>query len=244
MPAAPTDLRRRCSTGPRPRRPRRRRPDARPFRDRPRRSHFARSAGAGGAVRSRELPPRRRRQRRAQRRGARRQRGDRRARRATMPKARGWSPSCARPASAPPASIADRDRCTTRKLRVVTTRNQQVARIDYECDAPSTATLEAALAQEDPRGRGARRRRAHLRLPEGRRSRRLTAQAAIEAAQARGVPSLVDPKVPHIDYYAGASLITPNHHEAEAVTLHADPHRAEARPRRSASASAPAATAC
>ena len=30
---------------------------------------------------------------------------------------------------------------------------------------------------------------------------------------------LVDPKVPHIDYYAGASLITPNHHEAEAVTL-------------------------
>jgi D-beta-D-heptose 7-phosphate kinase/D-beta-D-heptose 1-phosphate adenosyltransferase len=33
------------------------------------------------------------------------------------------------------------------------------------------------------------------------------------------VASLVDPKVPHIDYYAGASLITPNHHEAEAVTL-------------------------
>jgi D-beta-D-heptose 7-phosphate kinase/D-beta-D-heptose 1-phosphate adenosyltransferase len=29
----------------------------------------------------------------------------------------------------------------------------------------------------------------------------------------------VDPKVPHIDYYAGASLVTPNHHEAEAVTL-------------------------
>ena len=38
-------------------------------------------------------------------------------------------------------------------------------------------------------------------------------------AHGRGVPSLVDPKVPHIDYYAGASLITPNHHEAEAVTL-------------------------
>ena len=35
----------------------------------------------------------------------------------------------------------------------------------------------------------------------------------------RGFRSLVDPKVPHIDYYAGASLITPNHHEAEAVTL-------------------------
>ena len=41
----------------------------------------------------------------------------------------------------------------------------------------------------------------------------------MRAAKARGVPSLVDPKVPHIDYYAGASLVTPNHHEAEAVTL-------------------------
>ena len=34
---------------------------------------------------------------------------------------------------------------------------------------------------------------------------------------ARGIPLLVDPKVPHVDYYAGATLITPNHHEAEAV---------------------------
>jgi D-beta-D-heptose 7-phosphate kinase/D-beta-D-heptose 1-phosphate adenosyltransferase len=29
---------------------------------------------------------------------------------------------------------------------------------------------------------------------------------------------LIDPKVPHIDYYAGATVITPNHHEAESVT--------------------------
>ena len=28
---------------------------------------------------------------------------------------------------------------------------------------------------------------------------------------------LIDPKVPHIDYYRGATLITPNHLEAEAV---------------------------
>ena len=32
------------------------------------------------------------------------------------------------------ASSPTTDRCTTRKLRVVTTRNQQVARIDYESD--------------------------------------------------------------------------------------------------------------
>ena len=31
--------------------------------------------------------------------------------------------------------VSDSARCTTRKLRVVTTRNQQVARIDYESDA-------------------------------------------------------------------------------------------------------------
>ena len=37
-------------------------------------------------------------------------------------------------------------------------------------------------------------------------------------AQARGVPLLVDPKIPHLDYYAGATLITPNHHEAEIAT--------------------------
>ena len=48
---------------------------------------------------------------------------------------------------------------------------------------------------------------------------RRIARAAIDAARAEAIPALVDPKVPHIDYYAGASLITPNHHEAEAVTL-------------------------
>ena len=36
-------------------------------------------------------------------------------------------------------------------------------------------------------------------------------------ASRAGKALLVDPKVPHIDYYRGATLITPNHHEAEAV---------------------------
>src|SRR3954452_14750408 len=46
------------------------------------------------------------------------------------------------------AVLADASRCTTRKLRVVTTRNQQVARIDYECDAPVAAALEADLVKK------------------------------------------------------------------------------------------------
>src|ERR671912_1384802 len=37
------------------------------------------------------------------------------------------------------------DRCTTRKLRVVTTRNQQVARIDYESEQEVTGAVEARV---------------------------------------------------------------------------------------------------
>jgi D-beta-D-heptose 7-phosphate kinase/D-beta-D-heptose 1-phosphate adenosyltransferase len=44
------------------------------------------------------------------------------------------------------------------------------------------------------------------------------ASTAIAASRRRGIPVLVDPKVPHIDYYSGATVITPNHHEAAAVT--------------------------
>ena len=46
---------------------------------------------------------------------------------------------------------------------------------------------------------------------------RAVAAAVIEIALRAQRPVLVDPKVPHIDYYRAATLITPNHHEAEAV---------------------------
>ena len=90
--------------------------------------------------------------------------------------------------------------------------------IDYECDTPPDEDLEAALVKK------IREAIAHadvVLISDYQKGSitRATAQAAIEAAKARGMPSLVDPKVPHIDYYAGASLVTPNHHEAEAVTL-------------------------
>jgi D-beta-D-heptose 7-phosphate kinase/D-beta-D-heptose 1-phosphate adenosyltransferase len=45
------------------------------------------------------------------------------------------------------------------------------------------------------------------------------AAAIIEIAGGADRPVLVDPKVPHIDYYRGATLITPNHLEAEAIAL-------------------------
>jgi D-beta-D-heptose 7-phosphate kinase/D-beta-D-heptose 1-phosphate adenosyltransferase len=126
------------------------------------------------------------------------------------------------------AVIADRDRCTTRKLRVVTTRNQQVARIDYESDRAVEGDIEAALAKKI---RDAAARADIVVVSDYQKGTitEATAQAAIAAAKARGVRSLIDPKVPHIDYYAGASLITPNHHEAEAVTLQRIRSSAEAR---------------
>ena len=42
--------------------------------------------------------------------------------------------------------------------------------------------------------------------------------AAVELARQRKIPLLVDPKIPHLDYYAGATVITPNHQEAETAT--------------------------
>src|SRR5947207_424704 len=97
----------------------------------------------------------------------------------------------------PGAVLSERGRCTTRKLRVVTTRNQQVARIDYECDAPAGGALEANLIKKI--GEAAERADVIL-ISDYQKGAvtRATAQAAVRAAKARGVPSLVDPQVPHI----------------------------------------------
>jgi D-beta-D-heptose 7-phosphate kinase/D-beta-D-heptose 1-phosphate adenosyltransferase len=116
------------------------------------------------------------------------------------------------------ALVTDPSRCTTRKLRVVTTRNQQVARIDYESEREISGELQDALAAAvRERAAGA----AVVVLSDYLKGTisRAVAQAAIAAARSAGIAVLVDPKVPHVDYYAGASLVTPNHHEAEAVTL-------------------------
>lgn len=128
--------------------------------------------------------------------------------------------------------VADSARCTTRKLRIVTVRNQQVARIDYESDQDLPDGLERELARRI----AARASAADAVLISDYQKGTITAavaEAAIAAAAARGVPSLVDPKVTHIDRYAGATIVTPNHHEAEAVTLmrirSADDARAAAR---------------
>lgn len=113
--------------------------------------------------------------------------------------------------------VVDETRPTTRKMRVVTDRLQQVARVDYESDI-------------DISGRIATQVRARL--------ERLGAQADVvvvsdylkgcvtaetmdgarETAATRGVPLLVDPKIAHLDRYYGVTLVTPNQTEAETAT--------------------------
>ena len=65
--------------------------------------------------------------------------------------------------------VVDPTRPTTRKMRMVTTRNQQVARVDYERDADvePASTTRLAAAIDAAVASAARHRR--LRLPEGRR---------------------------------------------------------------------------
>ena len=113
--------------------------------------------------------------------------------------------------------VTARDRCTTRKLRVVTTRNQQVARIDYERDTEVSGELERALLARIEALAPSMHAILVSDYLKGAISRAVAA-ACIAAGERCGIPVLVDPKVPHVDYYRGATLITPNHHEAEAVT--------------------------
>ena len=113
--------------------------------------------------------------------------------------------------------VTDPSRCTTRKTRVVTSRNQQVARIDYESDVPADERTASALIANIERLASKARAILVSDYQKGVVSQSVAA-AAIAQARAHGIPVTVDPKVPHAGYYAGATLVTPNHHEAEALT--------------------------
>jgi D-glycero-beta-D-manno-heptose-7-phosphate kinase len=113
--------------------------------------------------------------------------------------------------------ITDIERKTTTKMRVVTTRNQQVARVDFESDSDAGAAIEEALAAQVEMHAKVAQVILVSDYQKGAVTRRSMAQVA-SYGQSAGIPVIVDPKVPHIDYYAGASLITPNHVEAESAT--------------------------
>jgi D-beta-D-heptose 7-phosphate kinase/D-beta-D-heptose 1-phosphate adenosyltransferase len=113
--------------------------------------------------------------------------------------------------------VADPDRPTTQKTRIVTSRNQQVARIDREEDGESTAGARAALAAAASSVASAVDAVVLSDYRKGVVTPDIIA-SAIAAADGRRVPVLVDPKVPEAARYRGATLLTPNHHEAELMT--------------------------
>jgi len=122
-----------------------------------------------------------------------------------------------REAGIAPSLVGDASRPTTTKVRVVTDRNQQVARIDYEADQQIAGEIEARVIAEI---RKHAPRSAAIIVSDymkGCVTRRVV-QTAVDAAAERGAPVLVDPKIPHLEYYAGTTVVTPNHHEAELAT--------------------------
>ena len=111
----------------------------------------------------------------------------------------------------------DSERVTTTKVRIVTERNQQVARVDYEHDAEISGDVEHGIVGAIRTHGGDASAIVVSDYLKGCVTKRVM-DAAIDTARQKGIPLLVDPKIPHIDYYAGATVITPNHHEAEAAT--------------------------
>src|SRR5688572_2230595 len=121
-----------------------------------------------------------------------------------------------REAGIAPSLVSDASRPTTTKVRIVTDRNQQVARIDYEADVEIADDIERRILGEiethAPRATA-------IVISDYLKGciTRTVVQTAIASAPP-GVPVLVDPKIPHIDYYAGTTLVTPNHQEAETAS--------------------------
>ena len=118
--------------------------------------------------------------------------------------------------------VDDATRPTTEKVRVVTERNQQVARIDYERDADAGGDVERAIVAQIARLAGGARALLVSDYLKG-----TITRAVVEALLQSGrsvslsgerIPLIVDPKIPHLACYAGATLVTPNHHEAEVAT--------------------------
>ena len=116
-----------------------------------------------------------------------------------------------------PVLVVDPDRRTTTKVRIVTERNQQVARIDYESDREVDGDIERRVIDAITQHASSASIIVLSDYLKGCVTRRVC-EAALAAARATRIPLLVDPKIPHVDYYAGATLVTPNHHEVEHAT--------------------------
>jgi rfaE bifunctional protein kinase chain/domain len=112
--------------------------------------------------------------------------------------------------------VEDTHRPTVDKTRIVTDRHQHVARIDYEDDADVADEVERALIERID----ACARSADVLLVSDYLKGAVTAgvMRSLVTLKASGLPLLVDPKIPHVGCYRGATLVTPNNQETEEAT--------------------------
>lgn len=112
--------------------------------------------------------------------------------------------------------ITDAARPTTCKVRLATSRNQQVARLDYESDEEIDASHADALLRACC---GAMTGTSAVVLSDYLKGAVTAAliSTLVSEARARSVPVVADPKTADPGRYRGATVITPNHHEAEAM---------------------------
>ena len=113
--------------------------------------------------------------------------------------------------------VVDAARRTTTKTRVVTTRNQQVARVDYESTDEVPEAVEEALAARVATAAAEAGAIVVSDYLKGAITPGLMTRLVALARQRR-IPLLVDPKIPHLASYGGATIVTPNHVEAEVAT--------------------------
>ena len=92
---------------------------------------------------------------------------------------------------------------TVEKVRIVAGRNQQVARIDYEEDRDVTGEPEAQIVERIAQLGAAADVLLVSDYLKGTITR--TVMETLVALKEQGTPLLVDPKIPHLDCYSGAS---------------------------------------
>lgn len=115
--------------------------------------------------------------------------------------------------------VVDRTRPTTSKTRIIA-QAQQVVRTDHEERAPLPEALETELLT---RVRALVENVEAVVLSDYRKGvvSETIARSVIDAARAAGRPVIVDPKATDYSRYRGATLITPNAHDAgQAANVH------------------------
>lgn len=112
--------------------------------------------------------------------------------------------------------LVDRSRPTTTKTRVVAA-GQQIARLDHE----ATHCLDAHLCGELSERAASRVLECDAVIISDYRKGSVmpaVATAVLRAAASRGIPVVVDTKATDWAVFAGATVFTPNHHEAAAAS--------------------------